>query len=145
EGQIDDRGAAIVVWVGVSVARQKLLEKMGFVVPSPIAVRAQIDTGSHLTGFLPEVFRRLDLTPFGDIAIRTPSTKPGEPCQCNQFDVSVTLVSGTVQECIASVHAIAGEDFDRHEDGIQAILGRDILDRCTFHYYGPQRAFALSF
>src|SRR5262249_22247401 len=149
-------------------------------VPKQIRVCAQLDTGSFVTGFMPEVFRALvspaakpalnsfligacfpaiehlnsvqvfvpktlEVGPFGSILLRTPSTKRGEPCEADQFDVSVTLMSGETSFSFPSVHAIASDDFDPAEEGVQAIIGRDILNRCVLHYNGPERRFQLEF
>jgi len=73
-GAITPDGALIDVLVGVSSARQKLLERKGFTVPQKIPVRAIIDTGSFATAFMPKVFTLLDLTPLGPLKVRTPST-----------------------------------------------------------------------
>ena len=143
-GRISSEGAIVVVLVGVSRNRQALLEKHGFPVPAKIHVNAQLDIGSFATAFLPSVFESLGIQPFGIIPVRTPSTKPGQPCPCDQFDVSVTFLSGMTPITISSVHAIASDDFDSHEDGVHAILGRDILDRCTLNYCGPERTFQLA-
>jgi hypothetical protein len=145
-GQITDRdGAAIVVLVGVSGNRQRVLNKAGFPVPERVQVIAQLDTGSFVTAFAPEVYQSLGIDRFGTIQVRTPSTRRGEPSVCNQFDVSVTLVAGDRQVSFASVHAIASSDFDPAEEGVQAIIGRDILNRCVFNYYGTHKEFMVGF
>jgi hypothetical protein len=145
-GDISTDGATIVVLVGVSRNRQLRLQSVNLPIPTSIPVTAQIDSGSFATGFLPEVFQQLGIQPFRILSVRTPSTKPGQPHRCPQHDVSVTLVTGSLDEQVElpSVHAIAADDFDR-EEGIQAIIGRDILDRCVFQYFGPSRRFRLSF
>ena len=143
-GEIVRDGAIIDVLIGVSGNRQSRLLSVGFRVPATIPVRAVIDTGSHLTGLMPSVFRALEIQPFRYLPIRTPSTKPDSPHWCDQYDVSLTLVSGEVLKYLPSVHAIASEDFDE-EEGVQALIGRDVLDLCVFSYYGPHQKFSLAF
>ena len=143
-GTIDRDGATIVVMAGVSRNREKRLQAAGFPVPARLPVRVQVDTGSFATAFLPTVFRELDVQRFGTISVRTPSTRPGQPHVADQFDISLVLVSGVEQVIIPSVHAIASEDFDG-EDGVQGILGRDVLSRCVFTYSGPESTFGLAF
>lgn len=143
-GAITEHGAVIGVQVGVSESRRRLLVKHGMPVPSPVTVFAQIDTGAFATLFTPEIFGRLGAPPFRTISVRTPSTKRGEPCQCDQYDVSVTLASGDLTEYFPSVHAIAAEDFDSEEE-IQALIGRDVLARCNFFYLGRERRFQIGF
>jgi hypothetical protein len=144
-GNITHDGATIVVFVGVSKRREEQLAKAGFKIPPTIAVCAQIDTGSFATVFMPKTFRALGVTPFSTIKIRTPSTKPGEPCETDQYDVSVTLVSGITQVVIPSVRAIASDDFDADDGSVQALIGRDILAGCVFEYFGLHTSFRLSF
>ena len=147
-GSITWGGALVAVRVGVSRNRKKLLEKLGMPVPDGISISAQLDTGSFATGFQPSVFRALGIEPFRKLKIRTPSTKPGAPHDCDQFDVSVTFYSGMDPIVIPSVHAIASDDFDdpndEEGDGVQAILGRDIWNLCKLGYFGPEQTFDLA-
>ncbi len=144
-GPITPDGALIDVLVGVSNSRKRLLERGGFPVPNKIPVRAIIDTGSFATAFLPRVFKSLDLKPLGPIKVRTPSTKRGEPHITDQFDVSVTLVSGMEEVIELRIHAIVSDDFDDWKDAPQAIIGRDVLSRCAFSYYGHAGEWTLAF
>ena len=144
-GRITEEGAIVVMQVGVSRDRQARLESVGFAVPQRIVIRAQIDTGSFVTVFSPHVFERLGISPIEVIAVRTPSTKPGEPCWCDLYDVSVILTSGTSEVVIPNLGVITSLDLDQDGEEVQAILGRDVLNRCAFNYYGPQQEFHLAF
>jgi len=144
-GPITPDGALIDVLVGVSGARQKLLERKGFMVPKKIPVRAVIDTGSYATAFMPKVFKALDLTPLGTVKVRTPSTTPGEPHITDEFDVNVTLVSGLDEVVALRVRAIVSDDFDNWTDAPQALFGRDVLSKCAFAYYGLAGEWTLAF
>lgn len=141
-GALTDDGAVIGVLIGVSANRRKALTRVGLPVPDPVPVRVQIDTGSFVTVLMPSVYRSLGITSFGTILIRTPSTRRGTPCEAEQFDVSVSLVSGTTLAEFGSVYAIASEDFQEAEP-IQGLIGRDVLARCVFNYSGPHRSFEL--
>lgn len=143
-GAITQDGATILVLVGVSLNRRRALEKMGFPVPQEIVVNAQLDTGSFITGFTPELFQTLGVGPVDEIAIHTPSTRRGQPCNCPLFDVGVTLVSGTDRYTLPSITVIETGGFE-HGEPVQAIIGRDILNRCVFQYNGPHRDFSLFF
>jgi hypothetical protein len=143
-GDITNDGAIIVVQVGVSHRKQALLEKAGFKVPPAETARAQLDTGAAMSGFMSRVFSALDLRPFTQRPVRTPSTTPDNPHMCDWYDVSVTLVSGMTRHVLPSVLVIASDDFGQDEE-VQAIIGRDILNRCNLQYWGPTRKFQLSF
>lgn len=142
-GTITDHGALIAVAVGVSKTRGILLKQQQKPAPSPITISAQIDTGSFVTGFPQSIFDRLGLTPFGRIAVQTPSTKTGTAHYCDRFDVSVDLVSGMTVHRLPSVKAIAVDELD--DNGMGAIIGRDILQICMFQYDGRGRQFSLAF
>ncbi len=141
-GAITRDGALVDVFVGVSARRKALLQKHAMPVPAEVLVRGLLDTGSHVTGFRSDVFPCLGVQPFQVIPIRTPSTTPGAPHPAEQFDVTVTLVSGTDRHELG-VHAIAADDFDPDEDA-QAVIGRAVLDRCVLEYFGPHQSFRLS-
>jgi hypothetical protein len=141
-GVITWDGAVVPVRVGVSENRRKRLASAGFPVPAEIPLLLQLDTGSHLTGFPTAVFRALQITPFDEIPISTPSTKPGEVCMAFQYDVSITLDAPDGTRVFPSVHAIASDDFSGPVNGI---LGRDVLDHCHFVFDGPSKTFRLTF
>lgn len=144
DGTIDHRdGAAVGVFVGVSRSRDAALLRVGHRVPERVPVRLQIDTGSALTGFLRFVFEKLEIGPFRTVQVGTPSTTPDRPHTANQYDVVLYLVSGTELTPIDNVHAIDPQDFHPTE-GVQGIIGRDVLDRCVFTFAGPDRQFHLA-
>ncbi|HVS36164.1 MAG TPA: hypothetical protein VMS17_11335 [Gemmataceae bacterium] len=142
-GFIDWDGAIVAVRVGVSQNRRERLKSVGFTIPAEIPLRLQLDTGSHLTGFPRTVFKALEITPFDEIPISTPSTKPGEACKAFLFDVSLTLAAPDGHtRTFASVHAIASDDFNAN---VNSILGRNVLDECDFFWRGPDKTFYLEF
>jgi hypothetical protein len=142
-GPITQDGAVISVLVGVSQARRKQLLADGSSIPAPTPVLAVIDTGSFVTGFRPEILHALGIAPFRQIPILTPSTRPETPHVCDLYDVGLILVAGTTQKHLRSISAIASQDFGEH--GIQALIGRDVLNHCVFSYFGPHATFELSF
>lgn len=143
-GEINDHGAVICVLVSVPTVRRELLQRLQMSVPPPVSVRAQIDTGSHVTGYSREVFTALELSPFGRTPLRTPSTRPGEPFYADQYEVTLSFVSGMDQYPFPTARVIASDDFQQGEE-VEAIIGRDILNRCNFQYLGTARRFELFF
>jgi len=120
----------------VSANRRKRLESVGLPVPPPVSLRAQIDTGSSITGMMPTVFTALEIPWFKHGEVRTPSTTPDKPHECAFYNVSLSFVSGMQQYTFQSVEVIACDDFQREEE-VQGIIGRDVLDHCVFQYFGP--------
>lgn len=143
-GIITEDGAVVDLLVGVSEQRRQRLVSAGFPVPKSVGLRVQVDTGSFITGLIPQVFDQLGIAFFATVLVRTPSTTPDKPAECEQFDVSLALLSGTTPEYLPSIHVIASADFER-EENVQGILGRDVLNRCVFTYEGPTRSFFLAF
>lgn len=123
-----------------------MLERNALPVPQRIYVRASIDTGSAVTAFRSTVFQQLELQPFSRIPIRTPSTTPNQPHYTDQYDVSVVLASAGAKKYFPSIYAIVSDDFNpEDEEGLEALIGRDVLAQCVFQYFGLDQKFDLSF
>lgn len=143
-GRIDGDGAIVGVLVGVSANREAVLHRLGMPVPATVPLRLLIDTGSFLTGLPAEVFARLGLTAVYQAAVRTPSTRPGQPFLPDIYDVAVGLASGISVSVLPSVQVLCSPDY-RMDEPVNGILGRDVLDLCHFEYRGPSRYFELAF
>jgi hypothetical protein len=144
-GSITTYGAVVDAFVSVCAPRQKLLRRQGFPVPHPIPIRALLDTGASVSGCTAEVFARLDLKPITQIDLFTPSTKVDAPHQCDLFQVGWSLVAeGGIHLLTPAIQVIVAEGFQPVER-IDAIIGRDILARCGFQYWGPDGRFHFSF
>lgn len=103
-----------------------------------------IDTGASVSGFAPRVFRELDLTPSDELAILTPSTLPDSPHACPLYQVSLAIVAEG-RSCPFPDCDVIATDCWHPGEGIEGLIGRDILDRCFFQYIGQDRRFTLSF
>jgi hypothetical protein len=143
-GPIVPAGAVIDVLVGVSRPRRILLEKHNFAIPQSVHVRALIDTGASVSGFAPRVFTALDVTPVAKTFVLTPSTPPNAPHECDLYHVSLSLVADGSAHQFPDSQVIAADCWLAGE-GIEALIGRDILDRCFFQYVGLERKFTLAF
>lgn len=143
-GPIGPEGAVIDVLVGVPTVRAELLRKNNFPVPTAVPVRALVDTGASISGFAPRVFRELDLRPLDQTSIYTPSTQPGSPHPCNQYLVALAFVAGGRHHPFPETHVIETDCWPS-EEGIEALIGRDILNWCNFWYVGIERTFNISF
>ncbi len=142
-GPILPGGPVVDVLVGAPAAKAALLHKHGFPVPNPVPVRALIDTGASLSAFAPRVFSALDLNPIDQIPVLTPSTRPDAPHVCDRFLVSLSLVAEG-RACPFPDTEVMAADCWLEDEGIEALVGRDILDRCFFQYLGPDHRFTLA-
>ncbi|MCH8164486.1 MAG: retroviral-like aspartic protease family protein [Planctomycetes bacterium] len=111
--------------------------------PERIPVRALIDTGASVTVLDTAIVRKLSLMATGTISFQTPST--GEtPHVSNQYDVSILLVSPIAKRA-TGFDNIPVIEADLSAQGLQALLGRDILRQCLFVYDGVAGLFSLAF
>ncbi len=143
-GLLGRSGAVVTVLIGPDEVRSRLLRKLGFAVPEPVAVSAIIDTGAEITGIAPRVFRAIDLTPVATTSLLTPSTPFGEPHQTDVYMVGLTLASATGSYRIPTLRAVATDCF-RPGENAEALIGLDVLNRCVFEYAGIHGTFRLAF
>jgi Aspartyl protease len=139
--QLTQLGPVLDVLIAVSASRKDALEKASHSVPNPISIRVMVDTGASSTCIDPTVLRQLELSPTGVIPVHTPSTK-NEPSNMNQFDVSLTLMHPNLG---LTLHNIPVIESDLARQGIQGLLGRDVLASCLLVYDGQSGFFTLAF
>lgn len=134
-------GPVLDVIIGVSHARRDALNKARQSIPKPVKIRALIDTGASGTVIDSAPLGKLNLQPTGQIPIHTPSTE-GVPELKYQFDVSIIFVHPAATLTI-NEHPIIESSLAAQ--GIQALIGRDLLARCVLVYDGAARGFILGF
>lgn len=121
------------------------LQAHNVAVPAPYVIRALVDTGASFTSVEPQVLSRLGLTPTGTIDIVTPSTGQGFHT-ADTYDVDFVIAGPNQQDSplvLRNLRVAACELSLRQ--GIHALIGRDILERCILVYNGTTRAFTLAF
>jgi predicted aspartyl protease len=113
-------------------------------IPAQQFIRALVDTGAGFTSIDPRVLVSLGLTPTGTIDIVTPSTGQGVHTT-DTYDVDFTIGAGPQDTplVIPNLRIAASELF--LQQGIHALIGRDILQRCILIYNGTTNFFCLSF
>lgn len=143
-GALSGGWAVVDVLVGVSSTRHALLVKHSFPVPQSVHVRALLDTGASISGFAPRVFRELDLTPVSTLDVLTPSTPADAPHVSDLFDVSLALVAGGTAHALPDLRVMSADCWLPGE-GIEALVGMDILCRGFFQLMGPEGQFVFAF
>lgn len=143
-GALTGSWAIVDVLVSVSRARRALLTKHNFAVPQPVHVRALLDTGASISGFAPRVFTELDLTPVSTLGVLTPSTPAHTPHATDLYDVSLALVANGGTHPFADLRVMAADCW-LPDEGLEALLGMDILCRCFFQLMGPESQFVCAF
>jgi hypothetical protein len=139
--QMSAGGPLIDILVGVSVPRQAALRAAKQSIPSPVQIRALIDTGASCTCIDPSVPKQLGLAPTGVAPMHTPSTG-NLPHLANQYDVSLVLIH---QKLNLNLFTVPVAESQLAIQGIQGLLGRDVLQNCLFVYDGQSGMFTLAF
>lgn len=138
---ISPGGPILDIAVSVSVPHARALQKLNQAVPQSIQIRALIDTGASGTCIDPQCLNSLGLTPKNQIPIHTPSTG-GTPQLCDQYDISLVLIHPRLSMTIQAIPVIASQ---LAVQGIQALIGRDVLSRCLLVYDGSGARCSLGF
>jgi hypothetical protein len=141
-GSLAPVGALTWMLVGVQESRRQALLRNGMPVPAAVRVASQIDTGSTFSAISLDVLRHLEIGPIERTAVRTPSTT-GIPQEFGRYAVSLALEGEGADMYLPQVLVI--ETVFGPEEGIQAMLGRDVLEHCLFVYDGKARTFALAY
>lgn len=140
--QISRIGPLIDFQVGLSKPHADILLADGKQVPTPVSVRGLVDTGASGTALDPSIINSLNLTPTGSIPVHTPSTGT-TPHYCDQYDVALLLpLPGGMHYQFPALPVIAS---DLQAQGIQALIGRDVLARGVLIYDGFAGTFTLGF
>jgi predicted aspartyl protease len=141
-GPLTALGAVVAVQVGVHEARREVLERNNMPVPARQRVRAQIDTGTTFTAVDAQVLRHLNVLLIDRVTVRT-SSPTGDPQVFNRYAVSVVLEAAGFELHLAEMLVL--EAAFGPQDGIQALIGQDVLKHCLYINNGPQNSFSLAF
>jgi predicted aspartyl protease len=142
---IDVSGAVVNAGVFVSEARRAALQRKNIDVPGPQIIRVLVDTGASFTSVDPSVLIALGITPTGTIDIVTPSTGKGMHT-AETYDVDFAIGGAKLEDQplrLTNLRVAACELY--FNQGIHALVGRDILRRCVLHYNGDLGMFTLAF
>jgi hypothetical protein len=137
-------GPVLTVVIGVSVARGDALMTAGRMVPGGISARALIDTGASGTCVDPSILTRLELTPTGTVSVHTPSTGLAAHL-AEQYDISLIVPGAGTHHVPLALPAIPVMAADLSIQGIDALIGRDVLRDCIFIYNGSVGLFTIAF
>jgi predicted aspartyl protease len=138
---ISPRGPVVVANFGMPRALADQMRAGEKQPPNPVIVEALIDTGAGSTMVDPVILRQLNLNPIDKALVNTASSG-GSPVQIDVYEVDVFLHDGSVQKSWQSLRVGAA---DLSQQGIQALIGRDMLAHCLFVYNGTSGLFAFAF
>lgn len=132
----------ITVIIGVSEPKRAALAAANLPVPAPVTLTLLIDTGASGTALDPTALAPLNLTPSGVIAMQTPSTGVTQHL-CNQYDVS--LIIPAMKGAPFLIGALPIVEASLKPQGIDGLLGRDVLQQCVLFYNSPQGGYTLAY
>ena len=120
------------------------MQKLGLPIPGLVQGTFLVDTGASGTCVDPRLVQSLSLHPSGSVSIQTPSTN-GNPMVCNQYDVSVFIPGADESAGGFFIPALPILETALSSQGIDGLIGRDIINRCTMVYNGSAAMFTLAY
>lgn len=125
-----------MAYIGVSQARRDALVAAGKAVPAVVPIAsALIDTGASCTCIDRSAIATLGLPPTGVANLHTPSTG-AMPHNTPQYDVQLIIPGPTPGHPPLVFPTVPIIESDFSAQGIQALIGRDILQHCVLAYVG---------
>jgi len=139
---IGSLGPLVQVVLGLSIPKQGAYTAAGIAIPAPVQGTFLIDTGASGTCADASLIAKLGLTPTGSINIHTPSTN-GKMHACNQYDAMIFIPGNTTSGFL--IEALPILETNLMSQGIEGLIGRDILDRCTLVYNGSMKVCTVAY
>lgn len=136
------QGPIVRLGIMVSTPRRNALAAVGLPIPPPEIVDVLVDTGASGTCIDPSHIAKLGIAPSGIIDIHTPSTA-GVATQCKQFDVDIAVILDNGQYHFVSTLPVIESSLA--SQGIDGLLGRDVLSQGILIFNGTAKTFTLSF
>lgn len=137
-----DAGPLLMVYVAVSVPYADTLRKFGKPVPAQLHGSFLIDTGASCTCVDPKFLAPLGLRPTSMVPMLTAGTNDHKLCP--QYDVSIHIPNtGNIPPLFLPATPLVLADLNAQ--GIDGLLGRDILDTCTLIYNGTAGTCSLAY
>jgi len=142
---IAPQGPLLQVTILTSYARQQALSAAGQPIAAPITATMLIDTGATCTNLDLQLIQKLALNPTGSVPVHTPSTGT-VPVMQQVYDIGLVVhgqgPTGSQVHYVPNL-PILGSDFSAQ--GIDGLIGRDVLKHCRMSYSGPDGLLLLSF
>jgi hypothetical protein len=133
----------IHVIVGVSLRQRNRLVAAGVRVPAATPMKLVVDTGAALSALDPEALAPFGLLPVGEMQVRPVSETGVTSYPANTYHVSMELPAPDGFSMRLG-EVLVFENRFRHQ-GIDGLLGRDVLAHCLLVYNAPAGHFTLAY
>jgi hypothetical protein len=133
-------GCTIPIYLTVSKAHEDVLKSTKQPVPPPYIGTGLIDTGAMMSCIDPQVVKRLRLVPTGRMNVLTPSTG-ATPHATLKYDVSMHIFEPKSNYMLSRAVAVAESELQ--PQGLDAIIGMDVLSHCLLIVDGTCGEFKL--
>ncbi len=134
-------GPIIQVSIGVSVMHYDAMVAAGMSPITPIKVNLLVDTGASSTNIDTNIIKKLGIMPTGTVSVHTPSTG-ATPKEMDLYAVSM-FISGYGPMKVIQAMPVIATDFS--SQGIDGLLGRDVLSHAHMTYDGMMDIVTISF
>lgn len=141
--QLTNNAPIITAVLRVTQARADALTAAQQPVPPPQRMTALIDTGASCTCVDPAIIQALNLSPTGSTQMFTPSTGAAGHTT-DQHDASLQIYC-MEQQAPLEIPIIAVVASSLRIQGIDALIGRDVLRYCLLSYNGQSGFFTLAY
>jgi hypothetical protein len=139
-GPLTGDGSVIDVLVALTPADAGNLRRAGQAVPAPLTLRALLDPGASDSCIDVQCVQALALAAKGTRTFHTPSLTG--PQTLTQYEISLTILHPQASYTFYSLPVAAAV---LSPQGIEALLGRNVLKQCLFVYDGHGGTWSLGF
>jgi hypothetical protein len=137
----DPDGFILDVMVGLTGKDTVALQAAGQPVPRPVMLRGAIDSGSDVTCVNSQILKQLGLS----FAARTSSQTVGGSIPANLFEVSFSNPCiGKLPAALLVLDHLQVMELVQTLQGIDVLVGRDVLRQVLFISDGPRNEFTLA-
>jgi hypothetical protein len=133
----------VSVFVAVRKDEADQLKAAGLPVPDPVVGRFLIDTGASHTNMDDEIAAKLKIKPVDFVSVHTPSTN-GVPVQVPVYAVDL-IMPGRPGKPMHIVRSAFVSCSHFKSQGIDGLIGRDVLSEIVLIYDGPGQTCTLSY
>ena len=137
---IGSYGPVIDLALAVGSTWKQQFAAPGSSAPSPITVRALIDTGADLSIVHPQILQQLGVGATRSVRIRRPGTGSGFRLAWLS-DVELAIGTGGPRTLWIATRVVG---MAPSTPTVLALIGRDVLGHCTLFYNGPRDELTLS-